>query len=374
MSVYNIPFITEADDILNNSNSLRLNEKTLVKTLQELNNYKNIIYTNVCKIPMLTKTFDGFERYSEYESSSSAAVINGKKYFQAKCIMVNNNALNEYSPDLSVGRYFDKLESGIDFSNTNYIPVILGAAYSNKYKIGDSFEVYLGENAGYRKTKVIGILKPNQFIPYEMRAFAETEYQRYLELDNSIVVSYSMSVISKKLFFTHVLFEDNLILINGKSDISETLLGIKKIFKSNLGIEIGIQNFDKYVNQELDSLSSQADVMNTTLIVIMLFIFFTLIVSYLNSIEDRKKEFGVQIFCGGTLTNIAFDIFKEITIITCSAFLITLPILIFQYGYLNFRYVNGLFLGFILLSILTALYPMKRILSLSVNELIKGEE
>lgn len=357
-----------SEDIFDKDNFPKVNEVNLSKTFKTLNDLTESTITHQVLIPMLIKSFEGHEKFKYYPPESK---INGENFFQAKNITLNESTLREFNVKLKKGRFFNEDESQIIYGNKNSLPIIVGSAYEKYFKLGDEIE-YIRPDFGKVKAKIIGILEENQYIPVSMMAFDD---KRYVDLNNSIITSYSQfenyKIMYSTMFGYNFIMYDKNIPDNKIIDINNE---VKKIFYDNLGLKIDIKDQNRYVKAELDTFKSQENIVSVTALTIIIFISITLIISTINSISKRKKEFGVHIFCGGNLTKIAGIIYLEILLILLISFCIFSGVIFYQNGVINADNIKIVFLILMSISIITTIIPIVKILNLDINDLIKGAE
>ena len=146
------------------------------------------------------------EGYENGDGETAERLIDDKKSYAIKSLIVSNNFFNSTKVKLQEGRIF--LEDDYKYDSKKNIPVILGKAYSQYYSIGDTFEcVWLGQTL---TLEVVGLLDKDSF---------------YLSSANNDFVSAERYVIMPSL------------KIEEKSEFSRivSLMGLNGTIKSNLG-------------------------------------------------------------------------------------------------------------------------------------------
>lgn len=365
--VYNLEN-QSVDSIFDNNIFPKVNEENLSKTFEELRNIPEVTFAHQVLFPILLEKFDGHENFKFYDPESD---FEGRVFFQANNIILNEKSLKEFNIKLKEGRFFNFDENERNYADTNELPIIVGSNYEKYFKVGDEIS-YIRSDKGLAKAKVIGVLEENQYIPMDMRAF---DSKRYVDLNNFILTSYCEFTDYEIMYDT--MFGYNFILFNESTSderIEEVKNKIKMSFSDNLDIKIDIKDLNNYIKSELDTYTEQENIISITAITIFIFITITLIISNLNFIYKRKKEFGVHIFSGGTMKDLAIIIYLEVLIVLVTSLIISLLVIFYQNNSLNVTNVKILFLTLIIISIITTILPITKILNLGINDIIKGVE
>ncbi|MGL6186187.1 MAG: FtsX-like permease family protein [Clostridium chrysemydis] len=108
-------------------------------------------------------------------------------------------------------------------------------------------------------------------------------------------------------------------------------------------------------------------------IIILLFVSLSIIQFMMNSIQNRKREFGIYILNGGRIVDISKIVLYEIIIYM----VVALTVLFAIVNALNIFNLNTtlIIIGLtIVYSFITFLLPYKKIKNFEVKELIKGDE
>ncbi|MBQ3423512.1 MAG: ABC transporter permease [Romboutsia sp.] len=356
------------DNIFDQHSYPKVNEENLEKTFNELKNFSEINFTHQVLFPILIEKFDDNEDFKLYPPESE---FEGKVFFQAKNITLNENTLKEFNIKLKDGRLFNSDEFEKSDGYNNKISIIVGANYGKYFKVGDEIN-HMSSDMGLIKAEIIGILEENQYIPMDMQAFNSN---RYINLNNVILTGYSQfssyEIMYDTMFgYNFLLFDEN----TSNERIEEVKNKTKEAFYNNLGIKVEIKDLNTYIKSELDTFKEQDNIISITSITIFIFISISLIISTLNAVYKRKKEFGIHIFSGGTIKDLATIIYLEILMILLFSLGITLLIIFYQYNIININNLKILFLVLIFISIITTILPVIKILKLGINNIIKGVE
>lgn len=361
-NVYTLRYIDyEEGTGISDEFNTKLTEENFNDCYDMLSNSDFLTFThNDGSFPLSLKQseIDNFQNFQYYDVYGN---IDGIPYFQAKNIVVNNAALTQFNVRLSQGRLFNFDEYSYDFTKyNNYIPLIVGSDYSNQFNLGDKISVY--QDDGFKDGIIIGILENNQFMPSSM---SKTGDHKYVNLDNCIITTYSRftSYLTKYEWiqdFNFILFDKDIPM----DKVNNYFDSVKTAFNEKLGMSIAFESQNKYVQSELDTYTTQNNIMVLTSL--------TIIISLLNSIMKRKGEFSIHILTGGTL----WDISKMIYIETLTSLLlslgISLNIIYFYYGNLTFPRFISLSFIIIIISVLATIIPIIQILKLNINSLMKG--
>lgn len=162
----------------------RINEGSLQKTFGVLREFPQVTFTHQVLFPISIEVFEGNENFKFYPTEGN---FEGRTFFQAKNIVLNQNALKEFDVKLKDGRFFNSNETKRNYGNNNVLPIIVGSNYEKYFKVGDEI-TYIRPEFGLAKAKIIGIMEENQYMPVDMMAF---DFKRYADLNNFILTSYS---------------------------------------------------------------------------------------------------------------------------------------------------------------------------------------
>lgn len=242
------------------------------------------------------------EGYENGDGETAERLIDDKKSYAIKSLIVSNNFFNSTKVKLQEGRIF--LEDDYIYDSQKNIPVILGKAYSQYYSIGDTFEcVWLGQTL---TLEVVGLLDKDSF---------------YLSSANNDFVSAERYVIMPSL------------KIEEKSEFSRivSLMGLNGTIKSNLGENETNEIVDQLYKEQgllwgfnIRNPESSFDGQSTVKqygkmtkqisaqfkLLVVLVVIFTMIALLLNifSILQRNKyNFGVELLCGAGFKDILFE-------------------------------------------------------------------
>ncbi|WP_147566243.1 ABC transporter permease [Clostridium tyrobutyricum] len=354
-------YALEVSNLINNGSNLQ----KIIDAFKNMENSSKYTFIKTSMVGPMTPVFDNYQQFQDIGNFKSN--INGKTNFQIKDISINKPYLKTYPLKAEKGRLFTNNE--FNFSgNNDAFPIVVGANYGKHFKIGD--EIPLDSHIG----KIVGILKENQYAPGDIRQ----PDVRYINLDNYII-STDASYKDKFDLCNLTLYNANYILFDSstnQSEIYNELAKIKKMFNDIPAIkDAGVRDLTEYITQDADMLKEQYEIMSVTSMSVIIFVCITFIISILDSIERRKKEYAVHIMSGGKISDIAGTVYLEIFITFFIAYIITASIIYYRDGgVININSLLILFFVMIIVSGISALIPVIRIFKLNVSNLVKGDE
>lgn len=367
------------------------NYNKFIKTIEEIGDSRELAFTIAAPHSFGIEIFEGYEKFKV--DGSLLFKINNKTFCQFNSVFVNKNALTTFQVEVEEGRLFNK-EEYLN-NNDNVIPIILGYNYSKYLKVGDIINHSVGLNTV--KAKVIGILKKDQSIPlkfdtWNVKLNADVS-PNFLKLDNQIIIAYGPGFEDGDFFSGHAMYY-NFISIDkglGRENQQQILDKIKAYIEEATGVRFNLKSYDKEVTAELDKYNSSRKTYLYTTLTILLFLSITIVVSMLNSINKRKKEFGVYFFSGATMKEIILIICFEMIIMSVIALIASVGALYIDFNFLDpaveqkydpalqlrrldFSIIGLLFVGGIVYSIITSLVPINKLRKLSVSELLRRDD
>ncbi|OOO62881.1 ABC transporter permease [Clostridium tepidum] len=362
---YKNMYALEVQDVEDNSKYF----KNIDKTIRSMENKSKYNFIRNIDNTIYTPIFDGYNQFQQYDYKWK---INGKIHFPLKNFTINKKYLEVYPLKVKKGRMFNKNEFNFIDKDNSVVPILVGANFSKYFKVGDEIPIQ-GLKVNY-KGKIIGILEKDQYNPGNI-AIPDSKYinlNDYVISTDSIFESELEVYTYSLLNGTYISFKNDL----DKNEINEELKNIKKAFNSIPIIKnAGIRDLSEYINQDIDKFQEQFQIVSITSISVIIFVCITFIISLLESIDKRKKEYGIHIMSGGKLSDIAVTTYMEVLMIFFITFLFTVSAVYYKYGHLlDVNTLAILFIIIILLSILSSIVPIVKIFKLNINELIKGDE
>ncbi|MBP2032888.1 putative ABC transport system permease protein [Clostridium algifaecis] len=358
-------YALEVGSILNSSNNM----DKIMAALKKIEG--NSKYTFV-KTSMTGEMIPAFNNYYQFAASDFKSNINGKTYFQIKNIVINKSYLKTYPLRVEKGRLFTSNDFNFIGKDNFVFPIVVGSNYGKYFKVGD--EIPIDSRKSKRMGKIIGILKENEYGIGDISQIGN----RYVNLNNYII---STDAIYEDKFelCDLTLYNANYILFDSSEDQSEIykeLTKIKKMFNDIPAIkDAGVRDLTKYITQDSDMLKEQYEIIFITSISVIIFVCITVIISILDSINKRKKEYGIHIMSGGKLFDIAGIMYLEIFSTFFIAYMITVSVIYYIDGKLiNINSLLILLIAMLVISIISAIIPVTRIFNLNISDLVKGDE
>ncbi|MEF9951780.1 MAG: ABC transporter permease [Clostridium sp.] len=303
----------------------------------------------------------------------------GGKTFESTEIRVNNKGNDRYlrSNSLAIGEgFFDafniRLSQGYlnDFYNYNnkQIPVILGDKYKKFYSIGSIIE---GKSVVNEQYKVVGFLDKGQYFTLNGNNF------------------HGSSIRNMDTFFLRPMLKDDqdkhissyvFTFDKGSTDKDRVFNLIKEQGKK-YDIQIDFANNIDEMKDYNKVIMTNININRLLLIITLSFVIVGTLVVFINKIDLRKKEFGVHILCGARLKDIGLTVFFEIIIISIMSLTLAFWYLIYSNTKIDDKVVDFSWMDFTITSLivlcfmsLLALIPIRKLLKININTLVRGEE
>lgn len=380
---YSINLISEANDHQMKNNSL-----------QGLIQFDNYINKNNNKFTYISYSNDGkdiklFDGYEDYQINPSLPLdnYNGDTYVMLRNLRVSERFVDNFKLRIIKGRNFQE----DDFKLGEVIPVILGYNFINKFSLGQEIDCTPSWD-NIKKLKVIGFLDKDSYFLQTDQTLSPREITT---LNNYIIspsyfkeeVAYFKSIYEKDCsaeneanYKIYICMKDfsGCLLINDTNTQSLTTKEIEDTAKS-YGLNLKCDSMNNYIDDFKSSYVYETYLAKTFAGAIFAFTIIGMIVATLNSLLRRKKEFGIHIMHGGTLTDISKRIVFEQLMLMIFSFLFALFFIkiIFnnnQIFSLNTSTVINVLFILICLSLLTSVIPVIKVARLNVNDLIRGKE
>lgn len=320
------------------------------------------------EIPYILKYGFTFEHVPKLHNKYSTILDEHTVYLDG--VGINDVTIDKFQLKLSSGRFFSKEEyEGISH---NTLPIILGNNFEKSFSINEIIDYTGLDDIGVTKLKVIGFLEKDSILPVYIGDSADLKHKS-LDLNNMVLTTknyLSEEILYSSLFLSSYLFlDDNL----SEDEIKNIKNIIKEIFNKE-NIEVNVRSEKVGIDLTLKELKNNREMFFITSIVIIIFTSLTIILTFLNAIEVRKKEFGTYLLSGANRNSLIKIILYELVIINVIALLLFLGLcyLIFKSISLN---IIGITLIFMVLYIaLLSIAPIMKLKSYSIKDLIKGEE
>lgn len=340
------------------------NIEKVIKFLDGSTNYK-LVQSTEFALPL-----QKFDEYMEFKANDYEFEEDSTKLFSAKNYIISNNFFDTYSIEIKKGRKFNENEYKAGYGDKNTLPIIIGADYEKYFNVGDELTYYMPER-GLCKAKIIGVIRDNQYFVGDIMSIDK----KYINLNNYILTTSALDTSNKMMIFKKLI--GNYLLIDEKTsdaEVDSVVDELKRVFQENLNIKVGVRNLDGYIKSELNAYKEQEKIVFITALTIIIFVSITLLISLIDSIMRRKREFGIHILNGGTLRDIAIVTYMEVFLVLFSAFIISIPFILRRHIHLDFGLLILMFIILVNLSVLISILPIIKILKLSIIDLIKGDE
>lgn len=168
-----------------------------------------------------------------------------------------------------------------------------------------------------------------------------------------------------KYILNYFWFDEN---IDNKT-VSDNLDTIKKYFNEN-GFNPNIYTVNRTINKLLEQYNNRFLINLFVGILISIAVFITFVVSILDSIEKRLKEFGIYIFSGASINNIIKIIFIEILSIVFISFNLFVILRFAIFKTINLNYLFLLIIVLTIFILLTIIIPILKIKSIKIKDMI----
>lgn len=314
------------------------------------------------KVSMGIKSFDGDSKFidSMYTDITGNSQVNG--YTIVNGIEVGSNFFENIDIRISNGD-LDKFNSFNLSNNNDYIPVVLGSDYSSIFRIGDSIQ---SEN---NILEVVAFLEPDQYFT----SIGSSYYPKFMSNLNNFIIYPQIDNNLGNIGNYSLVFKKNTSIKYITNKVKEKLV--------TLGLPFKILNPQEQIDIFNDEMNFEINTSKLLLYLIVIFIYVGTTASLIASISKRKKEFGVHIMSGASITDISLQIFYEMLVIDMLS--TSLLIAYLKFGDTNlFINILGFNIQSLMLSIfilfaftfLICIVPMIKIKSLNITDMIKGED
>lgn len=292
----------------------------------------------------------------------------GEKLFCALSMQVGESFFNEFGITASEGKLWDK--SAYIYEKGKTVPIVLGNAYIGTAKIGDRFELeYLYEKM---HAEVVGFLPSNC---QAVRDFSIINCDRYMFLPSFWVDENNPNEFNKLR-----LIQQALAMIVSDESFEETKATVEALLKE-CDVPIGTNNGMMLTDPSdmtaglQDYASMTQEVKNQFLIlllVLIVFVIFTLSLTINGFVRDNHYEYGVQLLLGAKWSEIKLSVLYLTGTIVGLGFICETYFIIYLGKHLLTAVV--LFLVAVFMTILSSLLPIHYLKKMDVSEIIGGKE
>lgn len=305
---------------------------------------------------------DGYE--SGNADHAIAADQDGVQFSAVKSLQVSPNFFDEFNIKPQQGQLWNDVD--FKYVKGQTVPIVLGAGYSDFFNIGDTFEGdYLDESISFRVT---AILPANA----TWSAGGSIQYMdRYMILPSFTVDENDTDSSSKKRLLQQlcgmIISDDPVAAVTQKA--AEIAASHDIPFHSN-----GISILDP--NEKVDVMAMYSTMTEGVkeqfallLLVLILFVIFSLSITVNGFIRSHHYEFGVKLLNGASISDIAVQILMILILIMGTSAVISSLILL-----LNGTFSWYLCLIPIFIVLISAPFPIFHIRSIDINTIIGGRE
>lgn len=298
--------------------------------------------------------------------------VNGLNSNVAK-VLVNSDFIEDYKLNILDGRSLNK--DDFNWSGTGNIPILIGSGYKDNIKVGDVFKCELpklersGEVTDYKfNFEVVGIIDRNSIpvIFAKERFFESVEYSDYTVVvpTNSQLLhcSYGFAIADQCGFVT-------------TNNIEELKASMSKI---------GGDRFDTtFINLKDDYDGAMelltSDVINSVILGVALTFLSVIGITavLIGELKKRRKEMGMKLSCGATISILCKEMVGEILIMLVSSSILSIGLM--------FAFIKGgesiitptligvNILAVIILTALISIIPVLSIRKMNIVDLVRGK-
>lgn len=308
--------------------------------------------------------------YEQGVAEDSVYEYSGQTLYATKTLQVSEKFFEKYSIQAAEGTLF--LEEDYQYVKDQTVPVVLGAAYKNFFKLGDTIEAsYLFRNF---KFKVIGFLEDTAFY-YDHNSKELISCERYIIMpafknlpENNFgkraLLQFCSAYIESKESYDEV-FEKIQSLIK-EYDIPEKCMNIKD---ANASEEYQPGDIFQTYSAMTSAVSKYFDCI-VGIMIVCIGVILTIVLT--NMIQEENYNFGIYIMCGMDQRRLASVILKfDCTIVGWGDFVALILLIQNQISVKNILLVQ-LVVAFILVTSFYGCYL--RVKKIQVSQLIGGKE
>lgn len=331
----------------------------VINYIKSLKDVKSAIINNT---ELQIKSFNGDKEFRQDDNNFS--MPSSLNYMYINSIEVGDTFFEGFDIKLSDGN-----KNNLFKNYNDGIPVVLGNAYKGIYSIGSIVDaMYYDEKI---KFKVVGFLDKGQYFTTNGNNFNNLFIGN---MDNFILIPIDKSIQNRDISSYSLIFDKNF----KEKD---------KIFKDiqEEGKKYDIQISFSPLTAEIEGLNNtkkqELGIRLLFLFIIMIFSIVTLLVVFINKISIRKKEFGVHIMSGARLYDISKMVLIEFLIITLLSLILSGSYLLYQKLEIDSLYIEFNLIYYLLtciiiifIMILLSIVPIRKILNIDINTLVRGEE
>lgn len=358
---------------------------------------------NITSMPLNEKTSNFDFKESDIRVRNIDGVYKEFSIVEVPSYTINETYLERFGLSVKEGRTFDSEDFKIDgFAQS--IPIIVGNKWADYYNVGDVISIYNFIKNDYVYMEIVGVLPKDTklfmheytstdlindinkivILPNVKNNVYEQKYKEYMHMLGIPYNEVDMEI-EKILSMLDALliFEDGTSMEEARIIVND---GLNALGVNNIKIETISDRF------ESQKISAQKTMLQNQFIFIMLFIFsfIGITISFVVSVNMRLKEFAIHILNGARKIDIGMRIFLELLIITTVSMLIAI---IYTNACLYVEYINApiienivysrpsyilpsieVLITIIILAVISSLMPVLRLKNADINDVIKGDE
>ena len=356
-----------------------------LQMIKELSDSEEYIFTIAAPMEFPVILFKGYQQF-KHKNSTLFQTEDRREYAYINSLSVNKNALNAFNVELESGRYFE--ESEYSELEEDILPVVLGYNYKKIFKVGDTIEyVFVND---IRKAKVVGILKEDETIPtdYTNIYMGRSVNAKNYDLNGIMLIPYGENIPMNRLDISNVFWYNFVILDSKLEDTKkdDILNEIEEKIEDTIEIKYNRKSYDKEITAELDKYKELKESYSLTAVVAIVFSAITMIVSMLNSIKKRKREFGIYISSGATMKDIVGIIFFQMIAMVIIALIMTIVLLKTYFVFfevdsislghdrINFSIIFKILIFGVIYSSIASIIPLRKLSKLEIHDLLRRDD
>lgn len=362
-NIYMLQPAISSDNILQNKNT------DFMKFYSYLKNNKSITHCTAYEDHLLLNNFSNYQKF--LLTRNYAPVEAGKQYFPIKTLKIDYNYIKTFKYRITKGENLTKRDFD---SKINQIPVLLGSSYNKIFKVGDKINYYDYKNG--KETLVVKGFIDSGYYYIGM----PIQYENIKALDDYIlfplreVTKFDKNNAEDKCDMYNNIAE-NLMLINDTNK-KDTIENIENESNKFFG-DIKILSIEDQLAAYKKDFQLEQDIMITIFLIVFIMCTIGIVANMVNSIRNRRKEFGIHLLNGASRFDIHFRIFYEMCIIIILSVLLSvlgirtlqcMDILKF-----NISAVIKLLLFSLILAVVILIYPMYTLSKIKLSSLLRSE-
>lgn len=302
---------------------------------------------------------------------------------QTECIHIDKNIYSLMNLKVTEGRSFNK--NDFNLTSDDLIPIIIGAKFKKAVNIGDIIsanEVTCGNKT--IRYIIVGVLEDNsRWLSTSNNYIGNVP----MNLDEYFIIPFNKDM-QKSMLVVTAKSTSYFLSLNEKYDVDKIKLNIH-VKSKELGLDTECYLFNEsledYKKEHIDIYKS---ISITTSIVTVMSIF-TITATILASIQKRKREIGIRIVTGASISYIRKLFLGEIICITCVSAIIAVSYITYEkYDYytnylmssfnisqvLNEKSILLLVCLIFVIVLISSYIPLRKVKKLQPKELIGGIE